>query len=167
MKCNADLSVPIPIRKSDLFPDGVRCVGLAAPAGPVSRSAYENACRFLTGLGIRIAAGKSILQGELLSYVSAPAEKRVEDLNELIRNPEIDAVYCLRGGYGSVHLLDRLDWDTLRQRKLPLGGYSDITVLHAAMVSRHAGRAVSVCMALKLAEDARGAAFRRNFRRAW
>ena len=163
----ADSSVPNRFRGTDLFPESVHCLGLAAPAGPVSRSAYEKCCRFLTGLGIRILAGKSIFRGDALPYVSAPAEDRARDLNDLIRHPEIDAIYCLRGGYGSVHLLNHLDWDTLRNRKLPIVGYSDITALHAAMVSRAAGRAVSACMALHLEADARGAAFRRNFQRAW
>ena len=155
------------IRKSDLFPDELHCIGLAAPAGRVAPERFQAACRFLSGLGIRAVAGKSVLKGDALPYVSAPAEDRADDLNELIRDPEIQAVYCLRGGYGSVHLLDLLDWQTLKQRKLPVVGYSDITSLHAAMTARHAGIAISACMALQLAEDSGSAAFRRNFKRVW
>ena len=155
------------LRKTDLFPEDLHCIGLAAPAGRVAPERYQAACRFLTGLGIRAVAGKSVLKGDALPYVSAPAEDRADDLNELIRDPEIQAVYCLRGGYGSVHLLDRLDWQTLKQRKLPVVGYSDITSLHAAMTAKRAGTAVSACMALQLAEDSASAAFRRNFKRVW
>ncbi|MBO4633246.1 MAG: LD-carboxypeptidase [Lentisphaeria bacterium] len=158
---------PHKIRKGDLFPDWINSLGLAAPSGAVSPDRYHAACRFLTGLGIRLVVGKSVLKGDRLSYVSAPAEDRADDFNELIRNPEIQAVYCLRGGYGSVHLLDRIDWRTLQRRKLPVVGYSDITALHAAMEKEHAGVAVSACMALNLENDARNATFRRNFKRVW
>ena len=154
-------------RKDDLFPERISCLGLAAPSGRIAADRYHSACRFLTGLGIRVIAGRSVLKGDRLSCVSAPAEDRANDLNDLIRNPEIQAVYCLRGGYGSVHLLDRVDWSTLRQRKLPVVGYSDITVLHAAMEKKHAGKAVSACMALSLEKEAGNAVFRRNFRRVW
>lgn len=156
-----------PIRKTDLFPESVSCLGLAAPAGPFSLSAYESACRFLTGLGIRLISRKPVLRDGVPSYLSAPAEIRAAELNDLIRNPEVQAIYCLRGGYGSVHLLDRLDWETLRRRKLPVIGYSDITALHSAMLSKRAGVAVSACMALRLETDSGSTAFRRHFRRAW
>ena len=167
MHTDPEQLLPTGLRKTDLFPEELHCIGLAAPAGRVAPERYQAACRFLTGLGIKAVAGKSVLKGDALPYVSAPAEDRADDLNELIRNPEIQAVYCLRGGYGSVHLLNRLDWQTLKQRKLPVVGYSDITSLHAAMTARHAGTAVSACMALQLAEDSASAAFRRNFKRAW
>ena len=155
------------LRKTDLFPEELHCVGLAAPAGRVAPERYRAACRFLTGLGIEVIPGRSVLKGDRLPYVSAPAEDRAADLNELIRDPEVQAVYCLRGGYGSVHLLDRLDWAALKQRRLPVVGYSDITGLHAAMTAKRAGIAVSACMALALEENSRSAAFRRNFKRAW
>ena len=155
------------LRKSDLFPETVSCLGLAAPAGPVSKAACEAALKFLSGLDIEPIPGASILKKDTLSYVSAPAADRAADLNAMIRNPKIQAVYCLRGGYGSVHLLNLLDWDTLRQRNLPVVGYSDLTALHAAMQSRKAGIAVSACMALRLEEDSQNAAFRRNFKRSW
>ena len=160
-------SEPELLRKDDLFPDELKCLGIAAPAGPVSPAKFEQACRFLTGLGIRVVTGRAVTRGDSLSYVSAPAEDRADDLNELIRDPEVQAVYCLRGGYGSVHLPDRLDWAELKRRKLPVVGYSDITTLHAAMRTRRAGLPVSACMALQLPEDSRAAAFRRDFKRAW
>lgn len=166
MNCSADQSCTHEIRKDDLFPGALNCLGLAAPAGRISPAAYESAVRFLAHLGIRLIPGRSVLKHDTLSYVSAPSADRISDLNQLIRNPEIQAVYCLRGGYGSVHLLEQLDWLTLRKRRLPVIGYSDITALHAAMQAKHAGKAVSACMALRLETDSRNAMFRRNFKRA-
>ncbi|MBO4649216.1 MAG: LD-carboxypeptidase [Lentisphaeria bacterium] len=160
-------SEPKTLRKNDLFPDGLDCLGIVAPAGPVSAEKFEQACRFLTSLGLRLVTGSAVTRGDKLSYVSAPAEDRADDLNALIRNPKVQAIYCLRGGYGSVQLLDLLDWTELKRRKLPVVGYSDITSLHAAMRTRRAGLPVSACMALHLEEDARTTAFRRDFKRAW
>ena len=167
MRIDAQPSAAGNLRKTDLFPEGLHCIGLAAPAGRVAPERYRAACRFLTGLGIEVIPGRSVLKGDALPYVSAPAEDRSADLNELIRDPEVQAIYCLRGGYGSVHLLDLLDWTELKRRKLPVVGYSDITSLHAAMRTHRAGIPVSACMALHLEEDSRGAAFRRDFKRAW
>lgn len=167
MRIDAEQSAADNLRKTGLFPEELHCIGLAAPAGRVTPERYRAACRFLTGLGIKVISGRSVLKGDMLPYVSAPAEDRAADLNGLIRDPEVQAVYCLRGGYGSVHLLDRLDWAALKQRPLPVVGYSDITGLHAAMTAKHAGIAVSACMALALEQDSGSAAFRRNFKRAW
>lgn len=153
-------------RKEELFPDGYSCLGLVAPAGPVAPEKFRSACNHLTRLGIRFIAGDSILEGEKLSYLSAPAEHRAADLNAMIRDPEISAIYCLRGGYGCMHLLDRIDWEMLKRRNLPVIGYSDITALHAAMQKNQAGTAVSACMGLTLEQDAEEASFRRDFRRA-
>ena len=132
MRIDAQPSAAGNLRKTDLFPEELHCIGLAAPAGRVAPERYQAACRFLSGLGIKAIPGRSVLKGDVLPYVSAPAADRADDLNELIRDPEVQAVYCLRGGYGSVHLLDRLDWETLKQRRLPVVGYSDITGLHLA-----------------------------------
>ena len=153
-------------RKNELFPEEYSCLGIVAPAGPVTPGKFRSACDFLTRLGVRFIAGGSILDGEKLSYLSAPRGRRLDDLNAMIRNPEVRAVYCLRGGYGCVHLLDGIDWAELKRRNLPVIGYSDITALHAAMVKAGAGVAVSACMGLNLEQDAEEAAFRHGFRRA-
>ena len=153
-------------RKNELFPDGYSCLGIVAPAGPVTPGQFRSACDFLSRLGIRFIAGESVSDGEKLSYLSAPRERRAADLNAMIRDPEVSAVYCLRGGYGCVHLLDLIDWAALKQRRLPVIGYSDITALHSAMVKSDAGIAVSACMGLNLEQDAGDESFRRGFRRA-
>lgn len=154
------------LRKTDLFPGSVCCLGLVAPAGPVSAGAYRNAVAFLQKLGLSVVCGESVLKGDDLSFLSAPAADRAADLNAVIRNPDVDGIYCLRGGYGSVHLPEYIDWTTLKKRRLPVIGYSDITALHMVMTARNAGVPVSAAMALTLEKESAGASFRRNFRRA-
>ncbi|MBQ6598346.1 MAG: hypothetical protein IJH79_12410, partial [Lentisphaeria bacterium] len=60
---------PAGLRKTDLFPEELQCIGLAAPAGRVAPERYQAACRFLTGLGIEVIPGRSVLKGDRLPYV--------------------------------------------------------------------------------------------------
>ncbi len=71
-------------------------------------------------------------------YLAGSDDVRLRDLHAAFANPEIDAIFCLRGGYGTPRLLDRLDFDLLRANPKPFVGYSDITALHLA-ISRYAG----------------------------
>ncbi len=62
----------------------------------------------------------------------------LNDLHAAFADPEVDAIICLRGGYGTPRLLDRIDFQLLRHNAKPFIGYSDITALHLA-ISRYAG----------------------------
>ncbi|MDQ1451064.1 MAG: muramoyltetrapeptide carboxypeptidase, partial [Acidobacteriaceae bacterium] len=62
-------------------------------------------------------------------YFAATAEQRLEDLHAAFADPEIDAVICIRGGYGSNYLLEGLDLDLLRRNAKPFIGYSDHTAI--------------------------------------
>ena len=58
-------------------------------------------------------------------------EERAQAFQELLDDPEVRAIVCLRGGYGTVRILDFLDWSAFKQQPKWVVGYSDITVLHA------------------------------------
>lgn len=152
--------------KKELFPDEFTCLGLAASSSAVNPERYKAAADFLKAAGIHTIAEFSVDEHDVLPYLSASPEIRVRHLNNLIRNPEITAIYFLRGGFGMTHLLDDIDWDTLRERNLPVIGYSDITALHTAMTRKQAGIPVSACMALRIADDSKCQTFRRSFLRA-
>jgi muramoyltetrapeptide carboxypeptidase LdcA involved in peptidoglycan recycling len=61
-------------------------------------------------------------------------DERLADLNAAFQDPAIDAVWCLRGGYGVTRILDGIDFDALARRPRPVMGYSDITALLAGVV---------------------------------
>jgi muramoyltetrapeptide carboxypeptidase len=66
-------------------------------------------------------------------YFAGTDDQRLDDLNDALGDSEIDAIWCIRGGYGTTRILDRVDFDALARRPKPLIGYSDITaVLNAA-----------------------------------
>ncbi|MFD4836598.1 LD-carboxypeptidase [Achromobacter sp. NPDC058515] len=71
-------------------------------------------------------------------YLAGTDAQRLDDLHAAFAAPDIGAVWCLQGGFGSWRLLDKLDFELLRQHPKPFIGYSDITALHLAM-QRHAG----------------------------
>lgn len=82
-------------------------------------------------------------------YLSAPDEKRAEDVNNAFADESIKGIVCLRGGYGTMRILNLLDYDMIRKNPKIFMGYSDITGLHAAfnricrMVTYHGPMALS------------------------
>jgi len=71
-------------------------------------------------------------------YFSGTDEERLSDLNAALRDPAVDAVWCIRGGYGITRILDGVDFEALARRPRAVIGYSDITALLAG-VTRRAG----------------------------
>ncbi|MBF8723528.1 S66 peptidase family protein [Pseudomonas guariconensis] len=111
------------------------CFAIVAPAGP-ARLDEQKAHRWFTSRGMqcRLYPGVSQAQG----YLAGSDQQRLDDLHAAFADPDIDAILCMRGGYGSMRLLDRLDFDLIRRHPKPLVGYSDITALHTAL-NRYAG----------------------------
>lgn len=149
------------------FPDSVTTIGIAAPSSAADRGQYETSLELLRASGIRtVEGGHLFAPSDAPPYLSAPDDARADDLNALIRNPEIDLILCLRGGYGSMRILDRIDWETLRERNLPVIGFSDITALHLAMLARNAGLPVAGQMAAALTRSMQNPVTFRSYRRA-
>ncbi|MBJ9977950.1 LD-carboxypeptidase [Pseudomonas sp. S75] len=108
---------------------------IVAPAGPARLDTQKATAWFESrGYGCRIYPGA--LQSD--GYLAGSDQQRARDLQEAFADPEIDAILCMRGGYGSMRLLDRLDFALIGRHPKPLIGYSDITALHTA-IARHAG----------------------------
>lgn len=107
-------------------------VALVAPSGILPDAAHidravENAKSF--GWMPVLGANVSRLHG----YLAGTDEQRLADLNRALRDDSVDAIWCIRGGYGAMRLLPGIDYDALRSRPRPLIGFSDITALHAAI----------------------------------
>lgn len=112
-------------------------VALVAPAGPVSAADVERAVASADSLGWTAAVGPHALARD--GYFAGSDAERLADLNGALRDPEVDGVWCLRGGYGATRLLDAIDYDALRRRPRALIGYSDVTAIHAAVAARVPG----------------------------
>ncbi|MDR3052206.1 MAG: LD-carboxypeptidase [Oscillospiraceae bacterium] len=114
-----------------LRPGGL--VGLVGPSGAIRNPGQtpDALAAKVEGLGFCARLGESV--GQRYGYLSGTDEVRARDINRMFADPAVDAVYCVRGGYGTPRLLDMLDWDALRANPKPFIGYSDITAMHAAI----------------------------------
>jgi muramoyltetrapeptide carboxypeptidase len=123
-------------RAPPLLTAGAR-IALVAPAGPLrGQEDIDRAIANVRTLGWEAVVAPHALAR--VGYFAGDDEARAADLNDALGDAGIDAVWCLRGGYGAVRVLERIDWGALRGREKPLIGYSDVTALHAA-VARQAG----------------------------
>lgn len=104
----------------------------------------------LEGWGLNVKIGKTI--GLDYYQLAGTDEQRTADFQEQIDNPNIKAIWCVRGGYGTVKIIDKLDFTQFKQNPKWIIGFSDVTVLHSHLnrmgfESLHAIMPVSVARA--------------------
>jgi muramoyltetrapeptide carboxypeptidase len=102
-------------------------VGIAAPAGVVDPDRLDAGEEMLRRLGFEPMRRADLVERK--GYLAGDDARRAAELMELVRDPDVDAIVCARGGYGSSRILDRLDAAEFRAARKPLVGYSDITTL--------------------------------------
>ena len=110
-------------------------IGIAAPASPPDRPNViaDSIARF-ESLGFKIKTGANLEKRD--GYLAGSDEERAGDINGLFADPEVKAIFALRGGYGSCRILPLLDYDVIRANPKPFVGYSDITAMHLAILVR-------------------------------
>lgn len=104
-------------------------VALVAPAGPVAVESVDRAAARVESLGWMPRVGRHAWSR--CGYLAGEDGERLADLTWALTDPDVDAVWCLRGGYGTMRLLERLDPAWLRSRPRLIIGFSDVTALHA------------------------------------
>jgi muramoyltetrapeptide carboxypeptidase len=102
-------------------------IGITCPAGDITAKEIEPAVKLIESWGFRIKVGDTVGKKDFI-FGGTDAE-RAADLQQMINDPELKAILCARGGYGSVHIIDRLDFSPLTQHPKWIIGFSDITVL--------------------------------------
>lgn len=106
-------------------------IGILAPAAHGGMTDYNRSIELLESLGYRVKLAPSVTDD--YGFLAGSDEERAKDLNDFFRDDSIKAILCLRGGYGSARLLDKLDYDMIARHPKMLIGFSDITALHAAI----------------------------------
>lgn len=107
-------------------------IGIVAPASPPSdRTKIEKGIEYLLHKGFQVVRGASINNSD--GYLAGTDEQRAADINAMFADPAVDAIICLRGGYGSGRILPLLDYPVIQRNPKIFVGYSDITALHAAL----------------------------------
>jgi len=122
-----DLLKPKALRRGD-------AIGVVAPAGPVDRERIDRALGRVRERGFRIKTYGDIYRSQ--GYLAGDDATRAAELMAAFADPETTAVWCARGGYGVVRLLERIDFDLIRRHPKVFIGFSDITALHIAMQQR-------------------------------
>ena len=107
-------------------------VALVAPAGPVSPERIEASVARCGALGLEPVVFPSA--AARYRFLAGTDAERLGDLQSAFDDLSIDAVWALRGGYGTVRILDRLDLERQREEPIPFIGFSDNTTIHV----RHA-----------------------------
>lgn len=118
-----------PIKAKRLSPGDT--IGIAAPAGSGSREATEAGARFLEQQGFSVVFGDAVYQS--FGYLAGTDTARAADVNAFFASPSIDGILCLRGGYGTMRILELLDYACIQANPKVFVGYSDITALHLAI----------------------------------
>lgn len=109
-------------------------IAICSPAGPIAAENVEGAAKVLRREGWEVVVMPHTL-GKNGQY-SGTDDERFDDLRTALLDPEIKAIVCSRGGYGVVHLMDRLERLPLAENPKWVVGFSDISALHAMLQSK-------------------------------
>jgi muramoyltetrapeptide carboxypeptidase len=107
-------------------------IGVISPASPSeNRSEVFRAKEYIEAMGYNVVIGKNV--NKTRGITAASEEDRLDDIHEMFRRDDVDAVFVTQGGYGCAQLLRNLDFDLIKEHPKILTGFSDITALHLAI----------------------------------
>jgi muramoyltetrapeptide carboxypeptidase len=109
-------------------------IAIVCPAGFLPAAKAKACINTLKKWGFKVTKGKT-LGGKSKNYFSGSFEERLADLQNQIDDPSINAILCGRGGYGTTHLLDHIDWKKFKKNPKWIIGFSDITILHTYLLT--------------------------------
>lgn len=113
---------PLYLKKGDT-------IAIVAPSGIIKdHTTIHKAVALIQSWGLNAVLGKHIFDNE--NHFSSTDENRLTDIQEALDNPNIKAIWCARGGYGTVRIIDAIDFTAFLKKPKWIIGYSDITVLH-------------------------------------
>jgi len=110
-------------------------IGIIAPASaPPDPNAVDRSVAVLEGLGFKTKLARNVRKR--WGFLAGTDRERASDLMQMFTARAVNAILCIRGGYGTARLLPLLDYQRIRATPKIFIGYSDITSLHCAFLSR-------------------------------
>src|SRR5436190_22497418 len=110
-------------------------IGLISPASaPLPAEKIERGVDYLEGLGYRVKLGPHVAAQH--GYFAGTDAQRLNDLNAMLNDPQVKAIFAIRGGYGSPRLLPFVDYRAVRRQPKIFAGFSDLTALQLALFRR-------------------------------
>lgn len=104
-------------------------IALISTARKISSEELQAAIECIESWGLDVVLGKHLFNSH--HQFSGKDDERTRDLQSMLDNPEVKAVLCVRGGYGTVRIIDDIDFSHFQKNPKWLAGFSDITVLHS------------------------------------
>jgi len=110
-------------------------IGIIAPASAARDPLHvDHAINGLKALDFKVKPGKHIRDRR--GYLASTDKHRLADLHAMFGDKKVDAIMCLRGGYGAGRIVDQIDYDLVRKNPKVFIGFSDITILHLAFLRK-------------------------------
>ncbi|RPF51163.1 muramoyltetrapeptide carboxypeptidase [Aquisalibacillus elongatus] len=106
-------------------------IGIVAPASPPNLSHLNSSLTFFKKLNLKVKLAPNLKCVD--GYLAGSDEVRISDLHMMFEDPDIKAIFCACGGYGTSRLVSNLDYNLISQNPKIFWGYSDITYLHTAI----------------------------------
>ncbi len=110
-------------------------IAFVAPAGPAEWAPVREYAELLRKEGYKVRVPEDVADRKT-GYLAGADTERVEELNAMIRDPEVRAIFPVRGGYGLTRILDKIDYASLLADPKIITGYSDVTALHLAVAAQ-------------------------------
>ncbi|UCH14229.1 MAG: LD-carboxypeptidase [Bacteroidales bacterium] len=104
-------------------------IGIVAPAGRITEKKITRAVEILGGWGLKVELGRNIFKRK--NTFAGNDKQRKDDFQDVIDREDIKAVICARGGYGTLRIINKIDFKKFRQNPKWIVGFSDITVIHS------------------------------------
>lgn len=137
------MRTPPYLQKGDL-------IALAAPARAISHSIAERAESTIRRYGFEALADPEVFLEH--NQFAGTDEQRKDHFQRLLDHPDIKAILCLRGGYGSVRIIDELNFDQFNQHPKWIAGFSDITVFQLHVMAVHQSESLHCAMPVNFEE---------------
>lgn len=125
-------------------------IGFVAPARKVHLKELAEAIRIFNSWGLEVICAPNLF-GACHQY-SGTDEERASDLQQMLDHPEIKAIVCVRGGYGTVRIIDQLDFTAFCAQPKWVVGFSDVTVLHSHIHNNYHIATLHAMMPLNIVE---------------
>ncbi|MCP5061789.1 MAG: LD-carboxypeptidase [Ignavibacteriae bacterium] len=110
-------------------------IGIISPASsPSDTTKIEQGVKYLEKLGYRVEVGEHV--GREHGYLAGSDDERLSDLHSMFANKNINAIFSVRGGYGSGRLLNEINYSLIKRNPKIFVGYSDITALQSAIIKK-------------------------------
>lgn len=110
-------------------------IGILALSGEIkSKAKVLRAEKYFLKKGYKVILSENIFDQN--RYLAGTDKKKIEELHKFFKNPDIKMILCARGGYGAIRLLDKIDWELIKNNPKIFAGYSDVSAIDSTILTQ-------------------------------